>query len=68
MTISASIDATTVYLEATAANNSTNIDFVRTTVGRVSAAPPSGDLEGDLMLQSGTEDLMTGTGTVDLDV
>jgi hypothetical protein len=68
MTISASIDTTTVYLEATATNNDTEIDFVRTTVSRVSAAPPSGDLEGDLMLQSGTEDLMTGTGTVDLDV
>jgi hypothetical protein len=62
MTISASIDATTVYLEATAANNSTNIDFVRTTIGRISG------LEGDLMLQSGTEDLMLGSGTIDLDV
>ena len=62
MTISASIDATTVYLEATAANNSTNIDFVRTTISRISG------LEGDLMLQSGTEDLMLGSGTIDLDV
>jgi hypothetical protein len=62
MTISASIDATTVYLEATAANNNTNIDFVRTTISRISG------LEGDLMLQSGTEDLMLGSGTVDLDV
>jgi hypothetical protein len=65
MTISASIDATTVYLEATADYNNTNIDFVRTTISRISAG---GDLEGDLMTQSGTEDLMTGTGTVDLNV
>jgi hypothetical protein len=62
MTISASIDATTVYLEATADYNNTNIDFVRTTISRISG------LEGDLMLQSGTEDLMLGSGTVDLDV
>ena len=65
MTISASIDATTVYLEATADYNNTNIDFVRTTISRISVG---GDLEGDLMLQSGTEDLMLGSGTVDLDV
>jgi hypothetical protein len=64
----AEINGDTVYIRATATNNDTEIDFVRTTVSRVSAAPPSGDLEGDLMLQSGTEDLMTGTGTVDLDV
>ena len=68
ITVTATIDSTTVYLKVTPANNDTKVDFARTALSsRSSVVPPSG-LEGDLMLQSGTEDLMTGTGTVDLDV
>jgi hypothetical protein len=65
ITVTATIDSTTVYLKVTPANSDTKVDFARTAL---SSRTLVAGLEGDLMLQSGTEDLMLGSGTVDLDV
>jgi hypothetical protein len=66
ITVSADLDSTNVYLKVTPANASTVIDFTRISItARVLGAAVSSP-EGDLMLQSGTEDLSSGSGSQDL--
>jgi len=55
------IDANNVIVKVTPLNTDTTIDFVRT-----SLAARVLSIEGDLMSQTGTEDLMTGSGAIDL--
>lgn len=62
--VTADIDTTNVYLKVTPATANTTIDFTRISI--IARTLSAGGLEGDLMLQSGTEDLMLGSGTVDL--
>jgi hypothetical protein len=64
--VSAEIDATNVYLTVTPSKSNTIIDFTRISIiSRILGNVTSG-LEGDLMLLTGSEDLMTGSGTIDL--
>jgi hypothetical protein len=56
------IDANNVIVKVTPLNDGTTIDFVRTSL----AARTILSIEGDLMSQTGTEDLMTGSGDIDL--
>jgi hypothetical protein len=63
ITVDADIDSTNVYLKVTPVNADTTIDFTRISI---IARVLSGGVEGDLMLQSGSEDLMSGSGSIDL--
>ena len=67
-TVDASIvgDPAQVEVTVTPTNANTTIDVVRTSLAARTFVPPS--LEGDLMLLSGSEDLQTSTGSVDLNV
>ena len=58
----ATITTGTLSLLFTPTNSDSVLDLVRTSV----IARTLGGLEGDLMSQTGTEDLETGSGTVDL--
>jgi superfamily I DNA and/or RNA helicase len=61
---SASIDSTNAYLRFSPVNADTTIDLTRISIV---ARNLSGEVFwGDLMLKSGSEDLMLGSGTVDL--
>ena len=63
-TIDSSIVGTDVVVTVTTAYDDIIIDFTRTNL----IARPLATLEGDLSILSGTEDLLNGTGTVDLNV
>ena len=67
-TVDASIvgDPAEVQVTVTPTNANTTFDVVRTSLAARTFTPPS--LEGDLMTLSGTEDLQTETGSVDLNV
>jgi hypothetical protein len=62
MTLGATISGANLIVTATPANADTTIDFVRVSLIRREL----GGLEGDLQTQSGSEDLESGSGTVDL--
>jgi hypothetical protein len=64
ITVSATVDSTNVYLKITPANANTVIDFTRISI--VARTLGAEEFWGDLMLKSGSEDLMLGSGTVDL--
>jgi hypothetical protein len=66
ITAASSIDATNVYLTVTPANADTTIDLTRISIIARVLGGTVFDLEGDLMLQSGSEDLLVGTGSIDL--
>lgn len=66
ITVSAEVDSTSVYLKVTPTNADTVIDFTRISITARVLGQPAFNLEGDLMLQSGSEDLMVGTGSQDL--
>jgi len=63
-TVSSSLTANTVSLQVNPANPNTVFDVVRTSI----VARTLSGLEGDLMLQSGSEDLNDGSGTEDLNI
>jgi len=65
-TFSAGIDSTNAYLRFSPVNADTTIDLTRISIIARTLGEDVFDLEGDLMLQSGSEDLMLGSGTVDL--
>jgi hypothetical protein len=66
ISVTATIDSAYVYLRVTPVNANTTIDFTRTALtARTITSIPEG-IEGDLTSQSGTEDLMSGTGSEDL--
>jgi hypothetical protein len=62
-TVSGSLLSGIVSLTVSPTNSDTTFDFVRTSIV---ARTLSGGLEGDLMSQTGTEDLNEGSGTEDL--
>jgi hypothetical protein len=66
-TVDSSISSNNIIITVTALNNNTTVDFIRT---NLIARPLDGStpftLEGDLSSLSGTEDLSTGDGAVDL--
>lgn len=63
-TVDANIAAGNVNLTVTPANPNTSFDVVRTSLAARTFTTPS--LQGDLMTLSGSEDLQTATGSVDL--
>jgi hypothetical protein len=66
ISVTATIDSAYVYLRVTPVNANTTIDFTRVALtARTITSIPEG-IEGDLTSQSGTEDLMSGTGSEDL--
>jgi hypothetical protein len=64
ITVAADIDSSDVYLKVTPANSNTIVDFTRISI--IARTLDGEDFFGDLMLKSGSEDLMLGSGTVDL--
>ena len=65
-TVDANITAGDVNLTVTPVNANTSFDVVRTSLAARTYEAPS--LQGDLMTLSGTEDLQTASGSVDLNV
>lgn len=65
-TVSSSLASNTVSLFATPANSNTVFDVVRTSI--VARTLTGFSVQGDLMLQSGSEDLNVGDGSEDLNV
>jgi len=66
-TVDSSISSNNIIITVTSLNNNTTVDFIRT---NLIARPLDGStpftLEGDLLSLSGSEDLSTGSGAVDL--
>lgn len=61
ISVAADIDGSSVYLKATPSSDSVIVDFTRISI--IARVFPSGDM--DLMTLTGTEDLMTSSGSLD---